>query len=161
IRDALNTRHMGKVVRAFRRHPYHGRPVSQAIAAGWFHLTQTQLSRVENGPPVQDLDRLIHWAHILHIPEHLLCFALPKERAPQHEATASIIPPIAASSEDDEWYAVSELLRRTFMQGGLAALTTETVRFAYSLKQPSRAELVTMSRPGQPVTPDRIVSPDL
>src|ERR671931_442259 len=58
MRDALATGHIGKVVRAFRTHPYHGRPISQSVAASWFFLTQAQLSRIESGPPVLDLDRL-------------------------------------------------------------------------------------------------------
>jgi hypothetical protein len=58
LREALASRHLGRVVRAFRTHPYHGRPITQSVAASWFFLTQTQLSRIEKGPPVRDLDRL-------------------------------------------------------------------------------------------------------
>src|SRR5262245_56731768 len=54
MRAALASRHMGRVVHAFRTHAYHGRSISQSVTASWFFLTQTQLSRIESGPPVQN-----------------------------------------------------------------------------------------------------------
>jgi helix-turn-helix protein len=54
--------HMGKVIRAYRHHPSHGpRPLSQDVVAGWLGLTQTQISRIESGRAVTDLDRLVAW----------------------------------------------------------------------------------------------------
>ncbi|OKJ44688.1 DNA-binding protein [Micromonospora sp. TSRI0369] len=76
--QALADRHLGRVVRAYRHHPYHGRqPLPQATVAGWFGMTQAQLSRIENGPAVVHLDRLAHWARVLRIPAHTLWFRLP------------------------------------------------------------------------------------
>ncbi|WP_433529091.1 helix-turn-helix domain-containing protein [Micromonospora sp. CA-263727] len=76
--QALQDRHMGRVIRAWRTHPYHGRqPISQDQAASWVGMSQAQLSRIENGPPVVHLDRLAQWAAVLHIPEDRLWFALP------------------------------------------------------------------------------------
>lgn len=80
MREALANWHMGQVIAAYRNHPYHGRPLSQELVAGWVGITQAQLSRIENGPPVKDLDRLIQWARTLGIPHHLLWFKLPEER---------------------------------------------------------------------------------
>jgi transcriptional regulator with XRE-family HTH domain len=78
VRAALASRHFGRALRAYRAHPFHGgRPLAQGVVANWLRLTQSQLSRIENGKPVQDLDRLIDWARLLHIPEHLLWFRLP------------------------------------------------------------------------------------
>lgn len=78
MRAALASRHMGKVIREFRHHPAHGRrPLSQDRIAGCAGLTQAQLSRIESGSPIVHLDRLIQWAEILKIPEHLLWFTLP------------------------------------------------------------------------------------
>ncbi|WFE32603.1 hypothetical protein [Micromonospora sp. WMMD975] len=48
--------------------------------AGWLGITQAQLSRVENGPPIVHLDRLAHWARVLRIPAHTLWFQLPSGR---------------------------------------------------------------------------------
>ena len=41
MRSALAAWHMGRLIRAFRTHPYHGEPVSQERAAAWLNLTQT------------------------------------------------------------------------------------------------------------------------
>jgi transcriptional regulator with XRE-family HTH domain len=41
-------------------------------------ITQAQLSRIENGPPVVHLDRLIQWARVLRIPPNRLWFAMPE-----------------------------------------------------------------------------------
>ncbi|MFF5171540.1 helix-turn-helix domain-containing protein [Micromonospora sp. NPDC000089] len=78
VRQALASRHLGRVIRAYRSHPYHGRVgLPQVVVAGWLGITQAQLSRVENGPPVVHLDRLIHWAQVLAVPGEHLWFALP------------------------------------------------------------------------------------
>jgi tetratricopeptide (TPR) repeat protein len=89
MRDALATWHMGRVIAAYRNHPFHGRPLPQETVAGWVGITQAQLSRIESGPPVKDLERLIEWARALHIPASLLCFKLPEHwlaRAPEEPA---------------------------------------------------------------------------
>src|SRR6266496_628571 len=88
IRDALATWHVGRVVQAYRHHPFHGRALSQEMVARWLGITQTQLSRVESGPPVKDLGRLIHWAKVFQVPSHLLWFKLPGERAGRQQPTA-------------------------------------------------------------------------
>jgi transcriptional regulator with XRE-family HTH domain len=78
LREALASRHMGRVIRAWRTHPYHGRQgLPQARVAAWADITQTQLSRIENGAPMMHLDRLIQWARILRIPPERLWFAMP------------------------------------------------------------------------------------
>ncbi len=80
VQRALRARHMGQVVRAFRRHPDHGsqRP-SQRDVAGWASLTQGQISRIETGAPIADLGRLVYWARLLQIPQDHLWFALPDD----------------------------------------------------------------------------------
>ena len=55
----------------------------QEIVAGWMGITQAQLSRIESGPPIKDLDRLIQWARTLGLPPHLLWFKLPAQRPPR------------------------------------------------------------------------------
>lgn len=88
LRDALDAWHMGRVVQAYRLHPWHSRPLPQEIVAGWVGLTQTQLSRLENGPPPQDLGKLIQWARVLRIPPRLLWFKL--------SSTAPHVPHVGA-----------------------------------------------------------------
>jgi len=88
LRHALDRWHMGAVIWAYRNHPFHGSPLRQETVAHWMGLTQAQLSRIENGPPIKDLDKLIQWAELLQIPAHLLWFHLPKQR----RVTASMPP---------------------------------------------------------------------
>ncbi|MGI8335717.1 helix-turn-helix domain-containing protein [Actinomadura scrupuli] len=122
MREALSARHMGEVIRAFRTHPYHGKIISQGAAAAWVYLTQSQLSRIENGPPVQDLDRLIRWAHTLRVPPHLLWFALPGEDRPEDGLRAE-----SSAFADGEWMGEGDVRRRMFLAGGLAAATLPAI----------------------------------
>ena len=85
FRDALNAQHMGHVARAYRRHPLnvanYGRDgIPQELLGAWLGLTQAQVSRIENGPPIRNLDTLTHWARTLRIPPELLWFKLPGEQ---------------------------------------------------------------------------------
>src|SRR5580700_5920140 len=81
LKDALvRDRHIGHAVRSYRKHPFHGqRPIPQEAAARWLSVSQAQLSRIENGCPTYDLNRLIQWAKVLRIPSELLWFDLPLE----------------------------------------------------------------------------------
>ncbi len=89
IRAALASRHIGRVIRAYRYHPHHGgRPLPQQRVGGWLGLTQAQLSRVENGPAVTDLTRLTAWAGTLAIPADRLWFHLPGQSEPTDQADA-------------------------------------------------------------------------
>lgn len=78
LQRALAAREMGKVIRAYRQHRHHGhRGLSQDDVAVWASISQGQLSRLENGPPIVRLDRLIFWAQLLKLPQAHLWFALP------------------------------------------------------------------------------------
>jgi len=96
LRAALEHRHMGRVIREFRLHPFHGhRPLSQERVAEWLGITQAQLSRIENGAPIVHLDRLIQVARILRIPDEQLWYSLPRrggERAGPRPAEAAQAP---------------------------------------------------------------------
>lgn len=74
FRKAFTRRHMGEVILAYRTHPFHPRPISQATVARWAGISQAQLSRIESGSPSQNLKQLMHWAYILRIPDRLLWF---------------------------------------------------------------------------------------
>lgn len=77
MQQALDTWHMGKVLAAYRTHPFHRRPISQTVAGGWVGLSQSEVSRIETGPAVQAMDKLVLWARTLQIPPHLLWFKVP------------------------------------------------------------------------------------
>jgi hypothetical protein len=77
MRDSLAGRHMGHVIRSYRVHPFHGpHPIPQSSVARWLSISQAQLSRMESGAPLKDLDRLAHCARVLGIPAGLLRFHL-------------------------------------------------------------------------------------
>lgn len=80
LRRALSGRHIGKVIRAWRYHPWHGRhPVAQTVVASWCGMSQPKLSQIENGKATMHLDRLYQWARLLQIPANLRWFLLPEE----------------------------------------------------------------------------------
>jgi DNA-binding XRE family transcriptional regulator len=69
MRDALASRHMGRVICAYRTYPFHGyRGMSQTTVASWLGIDQPQLSRIETGSPIVHLDRLIQLARALRVP---------------------------------------------------------------------------------------------
>jgi transcriptional regulator with XRE-family HTH domain len=76
MREVFAARHMGKIIYAYRIHPFHGKAISQETVARWACISQAQLSRIESGPPLHDLKRLMQWAHTLRIPARLLWFRL-------------------------------------------------------------------------------------
>jgi transcriptional regulator with XRE-family HTH domain len=80
MQDALATRRMGVVIRAFRTHPFHPRVIPQTAVAGWAHVSQNRLSEFENGAEIHDPDRLAHWAQVLGMPADLYWF-VPSNRA--------------------------------------------------------------------------------
>ena len=97
IRAALRSGHLGHLIAAYRHHPFHGRTLQQAIVAGWVGLTQAQLSRIEHGPPVRDLDRLDLWATTLGLPAHLRWFRagpppFPPASTPEREPAGAPEP---------------------------------------------------------------------
>ncbi|WP_406638042.1 helix-turn-helix domain-containing protein [Amycolatopsis sp. WGS_07] len=112
MREAVDAWHMGRIIQTYRYHPWHGRPLSQSVVAAWFGLTQSQLSRIENGPAPQDLATLILWAGVLRIPGELLWFKVP--------AASTTAEPIASEGRDD--VNRREVLRLLSLAGSLLAL---------------------------------------
>lgn len=143
LRDAFATQHIGRVSRAYRKHPHHmtvyGRDgIPQAVVGDWLGLTQAQISRIENGAPVRHLDSLTHWAQSLHIPNYLLWFRLPDR--PGHEPAAldfnlkrsDQLPPDASAQPNVVIIGTAgqeqpdPMPRRTFLLDGVATLSTST-----------------------------------
>ncbi|WP_154402747.1 helix-turn-helix domain-containing protein [Nocardioides speluncae] len=77
MRNALAAWHIGRAIAAYRLHPWHGEPLPQHVVAAWMGTSQARLSRIENGPPIQDLGKLIELARLFDIPAGLLWFRLP------------------------------------------------------------------------------------
>ncbi|MEO7196065.1 MAG: hypothetical protein ABIZ05_14850 [Pseudonocardiaceae bacterium] len=82
--EAFAAQHIGRVARAYRTHPYHHAVygpdgISQTLLGHWLGLRQPQISRIEGGAPIRNLDTLAYWARVLRIPTGLLWFTLPDE----------------------------------------------------------------------------------
>lgn len=85
FRQAFAAQHIGWVSRAYRTHPHHYAVygpggISQTLLGQWLGLRQPQVSRIETGPPIRDLDTLVYWARVLRIPPRLLWFRLPESK---------------------------------------------------------------------------------
>ena len=100
IQQALRARHMGHILRSYRLHPYHRNSLSQEVIAGWAGITQAQVSRIENGPPMVHIDRLTYWAGLLGIPAEHLWFALPGGGLCGSTSRNNFGPPPALESEN-------------------------------------------------------------
>jgi transcriptional regulator with XRE-family HTH domain len=94
MRRALDSRHIGRVIYAYRTHPWHSRQLSQDVVSGWLGLTQPQLSRIESGRAIGDLSRLIPYAQVLGIPRELLWFKLPASDGTPEPAPTLMLPVI-------------------------------------------------------------------
>lgn len=125
MRDAMASRDMGVVVRAYRRHPSHGgRALSQAQMSRWLGITQGQLSRIETGQNrVRDLDKLIDYARCLRIPAELLWFDVGGEETSKPTAapkTNGMIPlpggPLVSAAAMRTEPALAESLLSTLRQ---------------------------------------------
>lgn len=113
MQDAFSDRHMGRIIYAYRTHSFHGKTIPQAVVAGWACISQTQLSRIESGPALHDLVRLMHWAHTLRIPRRLLWFELGKSSEISDPPRGKRLPVVQAEE-------VSPSQRRDFIAlGGL------------------------------------------
>ena len=147
LRDALAAQHIGRVARAYRRHTEfaarYGRDgVSQELLGTWLGLTQAQVSRIENGPHVRNLDTLAHWARVLQIPPRLLWFKLPPDRSvnvarrDSQPTTATPVPagtsrrlPVADRLAHDPDAVAMRSFRTADLQAGGGHLYASVVRY--------------------------------
>jgi transcriptional regulator with XRE-family HTH domain len=94
-------------------HPHHQTVygpggISQGLLGQWLGLQQPQISRIETGSPIRDLDTLVYWARVLKIPPEMLWFDLPGET---RQAVASVLESSVDSlSDDDRSHELVELL---------------------------------------------------
>lgn len=128
---------MGRVCRAYRRHPYHvpvygSAGVMQALVGQWLGISQAQVNRVERGAAPKNIDTLAHWARVLRIPPDLLWFDLPGRR--RTEAVSPIEPDTGNADTsrlaltNDDWTAVrSRELAELLCAGAELPITADTV----------------------------------
>lgn len=117
VRDALASWHIGRVLSAYRNHPFHGTPISQTTVAGWVGTTQPQISKLETGPPIKDLDRLTFWARTLRVPAELLWFRLRGEPSPSGPDGAVLPAARTVGAGVDEQPGVTDLLAELTVSG--------------------------------------------
>jgi transcriptional regulator with XRE-family HTH domain len=65
---ALASGDLGTIIRAYRFHPFHGQPLPQDVVADWLHVSQSSLSRIEQGKRRVTIDDLAGFARDLGIP---------------------------------------------------------------------------------------------
>lgn len=92
MRAALATHHMGKVITAYRTHPFHGSPVSQTTVATWARCAQPHVSRIENGSAIDSIAKLEFWSLLLGIPKRLQWFSSAGERVSREPAPTAPKP---------------------------------------------------------------------
>ncbi|MCA1673484.1 MAG: hypothetical protein LC799_15230, partial [Actinobacteria bacterium] len=103
LRDAFAQQHMGRVARAYRLHPHH-RPtygldgIPQRLLGQWMGHSQVQISRIETGPPIRNLDTLAYWARTLRIPVELLWFDLLGGTRQVITTEPAVNPPVVPAS---------------------------------------------------------------
>ena len=56
---ALASGDIGCVLRAYRCHTYHGQRLSQALVAGWLHMSQAAVCRIEQGRRRVTIDEIV------------------------------------------------------------------------------------------------------
>jgi hypothetical protein len=65
---ALDSCDLGRVLRAYRCHPYHRQRVSQMVVAGWLHMSQAAVCRIEQSRRRVTIDEIANVAHVLGMP---------------------------------------------------------------------------------------------
>ena len=147
FRDAFDAQHMGHIARAYRRHPLnvtnYGRDgIPQELLGDWLGLTQAQVSRIENGPPIRNLDTLAHWARTLRIPPDLLWFRLPGEKTPIgtpiHLTTGMLSAPPMPRTAERIVSAGTGRQRRVPQSGRRSHASLPVCRFASRWRTPVR-----------------------
>jgi transcriptional regulator with XRE-family HTH domain len=69
IAGALVSGDLGQILRAYRFHPFHGQqPLPQDVVADWLHISQSSLSRIEQGKRRVTIEDLAGFARDLGIP---------------------------------------------------------------------------------------------
>jgi transcriptional regulator with XRE-family HTH domain len=68
MRAALASGDLGQIIRAYRFHPFHEDPLPQDLIADWLHISQSSLSRIEQGKRRVTIDDLAGFARELGIP---------------------------------------------------------------------------------------------
>jgi transcriptional regulator with XRE-family HTH domain/tetratricopeptide (TPR) repeat protein len=140
LHDAFVAQHMGRVSRAYRKHPFHvpvyGRQgITQALLGQWIGLSQPQINRIEHGTAQKHIDSLTRWARVLRIPPELLWFDLPGYRRHKAASVNELFNPASGNADSfqlklstDDWtHTASGDLAELLREGAELPITTDTV----------------------------------
>jgi transcriptional regulator with XRE-family HTH domain len=83
--EALTSGDLGRVIRAYRAHPFWGNPLPQTTIADWLHVGQSTLSRIEQGKRRLTTDDVNWFARSLRVPWAL-------RWVPEHGAEEDVDP---------------------------------------------------------------------
>ncbi|MFI6761143.1 helix-turn-helix domain-containing protein [Micromonospora sp. NPDC050417] len=163
VRDAVQERHLGHLIAAYRRHPFHGGVIPQATVAAWVGLTQPQLSRIESGPSIRDLDRLELWARTLGMPTHLRWFHGPfADHGPDFDPGSVGNSAYAAAPPDAHEPDSADMNRRDILSLLSVAAAALSTGQATALIDPQRLDpnrlTADLSRRGDPETVEHLAA---
>jgi hypothetical protein len=65
---ALASGNVGRVIRTYRCHPFHGQRLPQTLVAGWLHMSQAAVCRIETGRRRLTIDEIGYIADVLGMP---------------------------------------------------------------------------------------------
>jgi hypothetical protein len=74
--DALASGNVGQVIRAYRCHPFHGQRLPQTLVAGWLHMSQAAVCRIETGRRRLTIDEIGYIVQVLGLPLVAVLWAL-------------------------------------------------------------------------------------
>jgi len=138
---ARESRDIGAVCVAYRKHPDsrtpEGRPIPQEWVAAWVGISQVQVCRLERGTNRQrDLDKLVRWARALRMPASYAWFELPDDLHVSEPADETGTVEKGVGTEEDD------MQRRTLLAGlaaaGPAALGEPWERLPRVVDKPGR-----------------------
>jgi hypothetical protein len=66
--EALASGDLGRVMRAYRHHAFHGERLPQTLVAGWLHMSQPAVCRIETGRRRLTIDEIRYIAQTLGMP---------------------------------------------------------------------------------------------
>lgn len=111
LRAALASHHIGRISKAYRKHPAHRQSVTQELLAKWLDRTQGAVSRLERvSEAPRDLTVLIRYAQVLKVPRAFLWFDVPDQVLPFAAVENRPVPRQAYEPirrESDEVHALS------------------------------------------------------
>jgi hypothetical protein len=78
LTDALASGDVGRIIRAYRCHPFHGQRLPQALVGGWLHMSQPAVCRLETGRRRITIDEIRHIAQVLGMPPIAIPWNVPQ-----------------------------------------------------------------------------------